>query len=83
MFKKKYFLILLLLIISICTLSAVSAVDNATDSMATNEADDSVTIEQTIADDAATNESSDENEKLASSQDSSELSVDNSGEVLS
>lgn len=82
MFNKKYIMILILLIVGICAMSTVSAADNVTDTVA-SETSDSVTIEQTIADDVISNENSDENEKLASSQESSDLSVDNSGEILS
>ena len=39
MFNKKYFLILLILIVSICAISAASAADNATDAVATDDAD--------------------------------------------
>ncbi|WP_405314844.1 hypothetical protein [Methanobrevibacter sp.] len=83
MFNKKYFLILLLLIVSICALSTVSAADNATDAMATSEANDTISIDEASVDDVAIGENSDENEKLDSSHETSELSVDNSGEVLS
>ena len=55
-------MILLLLIVGICAMSTVSAADNVTDTVA-SETSDSVTIEQTIADDVISNENSDENEK--------------------
>ena len=46
MFNKKIYLILLLFIVSICTLSAASASENVTDAVAIDDAvsDDAVTI---------------------------------------
>ena len=46
MFNKKIYLILLLFIVSICTLSAASASENVTDTVAIDDAvsDDAVTI---------------------------------------
>ena len=94
MFNKKYILILLLLIVGISAISTVCAADNATDSMA---ADDANTVDIIAADEAAdeistnsendleksVNETSDEGEKLSASEEDSKLTVDQSNDELS
>ncbi|MBE6502005.1 MAG: hypothetical protein E7Z79_06135 [Methanobrevibacter thaueri] len=94
MFKRKYILILLLLIVSICAISAASAADNATDSIA---ADDANAVDIVAADEAAdeistnsendlekaANETSDEGDKLSVSEEDSELTADQSNDKLS
>lgn len=55
MLNKKYFLILLLLIISICALSTASASDNATDSIAIDNSKDIVAIDESNINDLEKN----------------------------
>ena len=82
MFNKKRY-ILILLIASIFMISAVSAADNATDAMATDDANaDEISI-STADDLEKTDEQVDDDVKLASSQEDSQLSLDESSEPLS
>lgn len=93
MLNKKYILILLLLIVGICTLSAVSATDDVAGAVEASDDSDTVTIEETAADEVETNfeqdlenaveENDAEDEKLSASEEDSELTVDESDEVLS
>lgn len=81
MFNKKIYIILLLLIVSICAMSTVSAADNATDSVAIDDAnDDAITNfeENTIE----TTEETDNVEKLSANEDSA-LTKDQSDDKLS
>lgn len=88
MFNKKMY-ILILLIVSICAISTVSAADNATDAVAIDDANTSDTIanmdediSKATADDAVAIENDENNEVLASEEESA-LSQDQSGDVLS
>ena len=97
MLNKKYIFLLLLSIVCICTLSAVSATDDVADVLATNEYDDALTVDETNADELATNfeedleksidETNEENivdeEKLSVVEDDSKLTVDQSNNELS
>ncbi len=97
MFDKKYFLILSLLLIVICTLSAVSANDDVADVVAVNESSDAITVNDETADEVAINfeqdleksveETNDDSfvdgEKLSASQEDSKLTVDQSNAELS
>jgi hypothetical protein len=92
--KKILTCLLLLIIVSICAISTVSATE---DVAGTVEASDTVTIEETAEDDVATNFEEDlektvdetnveevvEGEKLSASEEDSKLTVDESDEVLS
>ena len=69
MLNKKICIMLLLLTVSICAISTVSAVDNVTDAVA--------------VDDAVINEDTSDEDKLASPQNDSKLTVEESSEVLS
>jgi hypothetical protein len=98
MFNKKYILILSLLIVCICAISAASAADNLTDAVAADDADAGDTIaiddadevaanieENTIemtADDAAI-EKEDENNNVLASEEEQSLSKDESSEAIS
>ena len=91
MLNKKIYMILLLLTVSICAISTVSAADNVTDAMAIDDAvsDDVVSV---INDDTS-NETDDvineiktdvkSEDKLASPQNDTALAVEESSEVLS
>lgn len=95
MFKKKYILILLILIASICAISSVSAADNATD-VADAIAADTNAVDIVAADESAdeistnsednleksVNESND-NEIIATPQDYSQLTQDQTTDELS
>ena len=84
MLNKKYFLILLLLIISICALSTASASDNATDSIAIDNSKDIVAIDESNINDLEKNsDKSDNQEILANSQEDSKIFKDESQETLS
>ncbi|MBR4447306.1 Ig-like domain repeat protein [Methanobrevibacter sp.] len=93
MFNKKYIIILLLLIVSVCTLSAVCATDDVSDAVEAIEDSDAVMIDEASADDVATNSEQDlekavdendaEDEKLSASEEDAKLTVDESDEALS
>ena len=99
MFNKKYILILSLLIVGICAISAASAADNITDAVAVDDADagDAIAIddadeiaanieENTIektADDAVTIEKKDEDNVVSASEEEQSLSKDESSEAIS
>lgn len=83
MFNKKIYMILLLFIVSICTISAVSASENVTDTVA---------IDDVASDDIATSidedlsseiEDDTESQDVLASQDDSSLSASESDDVLS
>lgn len=92
MFDKKYFLILLLLIVSICAISTVSASDDAADTIAIDNGTDVVATDDANAGELKTNfeESSvektgeaDDVEKLSSNDEESVLTVDSTKEKMS
>ena len=93
MFDKKYIMILLLLIVSICAISTVSAADNVTDTVAFNDANDAVTTDESSANEISTNFEQDlekvvddtdvVGEKLSAGEDDSKLTADQSNAELS
>jgi hypothetical protein len=90
MFNKKYIMILLLLIVSICAISTASAADNATDTVATDDADaeDIITnidedLQEATADDEVAAVENDEDKEVLASADEPALSQDQSSDVLS
>lgn len=82
MFKKKYMLILLLLLVGLMTVSSASANENITDIVSEDIAADEVTT--TMEDDAVANtaEEIETQETLSSESNDDKLSLDESGEVL-
>ena len=77
MFNKKYIMILLLLIVSICAMSTVSAADNVTDTVASDNTPDIVAVDESNIDDLKkTSDEPDNRDILANSQEDSKISKD-------
>ena len=91
MFNKKYILILSLLIVGICAISAASAADNITDAVAVDDTDAGDAIAIDDADEVAANieentvekTAEDENNEISASEEGQVLSKDQSEDVLS
>ena len=84
MFNKKYIMILLLLIVSICAISTVSAADNVTDTVASDNTPDIVAVDESNIDDLEkTSDEPDNQDILANSQEDSKISKDESQGTLS
>ena len=84
MLDKKYFLILLLLIVGICAISTASAADNATDTVATDDinADDIGAADDVNVDLEKNADESNDDEISATSNEDSKVAKDGSDEKL-
>jgi hypothetical protein len=92
MFNKKYILILILLIVGICAISAVSASDDVADTIASDISNDVVTSDGADADELKANleensvektEEVDDGEKLSANDEESVLTADQTKEMVS
>ena len=90
--KKILACLLLLIVVSICAISTVSATDDVADVVATSEASDDLTIDDATANELTTNfeqdlektaEETNDDEIIASSQEDDQLTQDQSDEILS
>ena len=92
MFNKKYIFLLLLLIVSICAISTVSAADDVADTIAIDKGTDVVATDDANVDELKTNfeesliektEEADDVEKLSTNNEESILNVDQTNEKMS
>lgn len=87
MYTKKTVLVLILLLVSICTISSVSAADNVTDVVATDDDvdDAAISLSEEVSDDAESQDvlaSNDDDSSLAKAESSDILSVMNANSNL-